>query len=81
MARKLYVLAIYLMAASIGVIGYQVGDYLIDGTWPSVPIQVTWLTFVGPVSGFRQPALERLWHWFGNLPAVAVSMVLAYVFF
>lgn len=69
------------MAASIGVLGYQAGDYLIVGTWPSVNVGSIWVPLFGPIPNTQAMGLGRVWGGLGGLPVVAVGMCLAYVSF
>lgn len=81
MARKLFILAIFLMAGSIGVLGYQVGAYLIEGGWPAVSLQFIWVTLFGPIPNTQWMSLGRVWGWFGAVPVTVAGVVAAYALF
>jgi hypothetical protein len=66
----MFVLAMLLAAAAIGVIGYQIGHFFIVGNWPSVPVRVVSLALFGP---------DFSAGWFGGLPVSAALFALAYL--
>lgn len=76
MARKLFVLAIFLVAGSIGVVGFQVFYYLIGGTWRAVPLQV-----FGVLPGAQWLPSGPLWRWLGGVPVSLAGLVLGYLVF
>ena len=81
MARKLFILAIFLMACSIGVLGYQVWYFLLQGNWPAVPLQAVWVPLFGPVPNTQWMALGRIWGWFAGVPTAAAGIAAAYAAF
>lgn len=72
MARKIFVVAMLLTACAIGVVGYQIGAYWIEGSWPSVPVRVVWEALF---------ATENGGGWLGGLPVSATLLVLAYLLY
>jgi len=72
MARKLSVVAMLLTACAVGVVGYQIGSYWIEGTWPSVPVRVVWEGLFELKSGGGS---------LGALPVSGTLLVLAYVLY
>ena len=76
MARKLFVLAVFLVAGSIGVVGFQVLDYLIGGTWPAVPLQV-----FGVLPGAQWLPSGPVWRWLGGVPVSLAGMIVGYFVF
>jgi hypothetical protein len=81
MARKLFVLALFLLAATIGVLGFQVFYYLKVGTWQSVPVQEVWDTLFGTLPIAQWAPLHGVWHWLGGLPVTVAGITAAYLVF
>ena len=81
MARKLFVLAVLLVAGSIGVLGYQVLDYWLEGGWPPVPLQSVWDSAFAALPGARFLPGGDIWRWLGGVPVSAAGIVAAYVAF
>jgi hypothetical protein len=81
MARKLYILAIFLVAIAIGVFGFQALHYWIAGSWPTVPVRLVWEALFGPMPDTQWMSLGRIWNWLGDLPIVAAGAALAYASF
>jgi hypothetical protein len=81
MARKFFILAIFLMAGSAGVLGYQVGNYLIVETWPAVPLHILWTTFFGVMSESQRMPLGWVWARLGAVPLMVAGIVVAFVCF
>jgi hypothetical protein len=81
MARKLFTLAVFLMAGSIGVIGYQIGYFLLRGSWPHVVLQAMWVPLFGPIPDTQWLELGRVWNWVGDLPIAAAGIAAAYTAF
>ena len=78
MVRKIFVLGIFVMAASCGVIGYQALTYYFYGNWPSASFGFVYGKLFGAL-----PTLE--WRWenellalLGRLPVAAVGIALSY---
>ena len=79
MARKIYALGIFTMAAACGVIGYQALTYYFYGNWPSVSFEFV----VGKLFGGLP---ERKWSWandllvsIGKLPVSVVGFAASYL--
>ena len=81
MARKLFVAAIFLLAASLGVLGFQVLYYLKLGVWQSVPVQIVWDAVAGPLPSIRWAPLGAAGRWLGALPVTVMGVALAYLVF
>jgi hypothetical protein len=81
MARKLYVLAVLIAAAAIGVLGFQALYFLLRGTWPGVPVALLWQTFFGPMPDSSSATFGWLLAWLGGVPLAAAGMALAYATF
>jgi hypothetical protein len=82
MARKLYVLAILLLAGSIGVLGFQSLRYLDDGLWPSVSVAFVWDSLFGPTPwATNWLPLGQFWHWIGGWPITVAGICAAYLAF
>jgi hypothetical protein len=78
MARKLLVLATILLAASVGVLGFQIVDYWIDGSWPPVSLHFVWNAMFGPFQNSDWLSLGLVWNALGTVPVVAAGMLIAY---
>ena len=82
MARKLFVLGILLLAASIGVLGFQVLQYLKVGDWPSVSVVFVWGSVFGAMPGVaRWLPFETVWDWLGGLPVTVAGVAASYLAF
>jgi hypothetical protein len=82
MPRKLFVLAILLLAVTIGVFGFQTLQYLKVGEWPSVSIEFVWESLFGTMSNAaRWLPLSAVWHWLGGLPVTVAGLVVSYLVF
>ncbi len=79
MARKLFVLAIFLTAASIGVLGFQLFSYLKSGAWPVVPMGYVWDQLFGSTALARWLPLPRVWEWLGGVPVTIAGITAAYL--
>jgi hypothetical protein len=78
MARKIFVLGIFAMAASCGVIGYQALTYYFYGDWPATSFEFVFGKLFGAF-----PTLEWRWEnellaFVGRLPVAAVGIALSY---
>lgn len=73
MARKWFLLGLFLLAASVGVVGFQVLYYLIVGNWPAVSIAL--------VSGTLLDGHAPGWRWLGVVPVSIAGGILAYLAF
>lgn len=81
MARRFFILAMILLAGSIGVLGYQFFDYLIDGSWPAVPIHFILVSLFGNMPDIRWTSLDHVLSWLGEVPVSVAGMILAYMVF
>jgi hypothetical protein len=79
-ARRLFVLGILLLAASIGVLGFQTLQYLKIGDWPSVSIEFVWESLFGTMSGVaRWFPFSGIWQWLGGLPVTVAGLAASYL--
>jgi hypothetical protein len=79
MARKFFVLGVFVMAGAFGVLGYQCLTYYFYGTWPAVSLGFVWGELFGDF-----PVLDWTWAnylllWIGKLPIVGLGIVLSYI--
>ncbi len=82
MARKLFVLAILLLAITLGVLGFQTLQYLKVGDWPSVSVAFVWDSLFGATPGLTHwLPFNRVWHWLGGLPVTLAGVATAYLAF
>ena len=84
MARAAFVLGIWILAAALGVVGYQVLTLYFYEQWPSVSLDTGWQDVLG--------TWQMLWNisardtpdalgWFGRVPLVLAGIVLSYLLF
>jgi hypothetical protein len=69
------------MAGSIGVFGYQIWYYLLDGSWPVVPLKLVWTALFGEIPDTRWLGLGHVWNWLGGVPVIAAGVIAAYASF
>ena len=81
MARKLFVLALLLLAGSIGVLGFQVLYFVRVGAWQSVPIGDVWNSLFGKISMAQWLPFQSAWQWLGGVPVTVVGVTAAYLVF
>jgi hypothetical protein len=81
MARRLFILAMILLAGSIGVLGYQFFDYLIDGSWPAVPVHFIVASLFGDMPDVHWMSINHVLSWLGEVPVSVAGMILAYMTF
>lgn len=82
MARKLFVLAILLLAGSIGVVGFQTLQYLRVGDWPGVSVGFVWDALFGAMPGIaRWLPFDGAWHWLGGVPVAVAGLAASYLAF
>jgi hypothetical protein len=81
MARKLFVLGILLLAASLGVLGFQFLQYLKIGDWPSVSVAFVLDSVFGAMPVARWLPFETVWRWLGGLPVTAAGVAASYLAF
>jgi hypothetical protein len=82
MARKLFVVGILLLAASLGVLGLQFLQYLKVGDWPSVSLEFVWESVFGAMPAVaRWLPFETVWRWLGGLPVTAAGVAASYLAF
>lgn len=82
MARRLFVLAVLLLAGSIGVLGFQFLRYLQIGDWPSVSVEFVWQALFGGMPGVaRWLPFDGVWHWLGGLPVAVAGAAASYLAF
>jgi hypothetical protein len=81
MARKLFVLALFLLAGSVGVLGFQALYLWRIGSWPSVPVAFVWDSLLGTSSVGQWLPFHQAGRWLGGLPVTAAGIVLAYLVF
>ncbi len=79
MARKLFALGIFAMAAACGVIGYQVLTYYFYGRWPPVSFEYVYGTLFGPLPALGWRWANKLLIAVGKLPVAAVGFALSYL--
>jgi hypothetical protein len=72
MARKIFALGIFVMAAGCGVIGYQVLTYYFYGRWPTASFHFVYVAVFGDF-----PVLE--WHWENDLLALVGKLPVSFV--
>lgn len=78
MARKLFILAIFLLACSIGVFGFQILQYLRVGDWQGVSVQFVLRALFGPVSWLP---FDPAWGWVADIPVTVAGIAAAYLAF
>lgn len=79
MARKIFILGIFVMAAALGVLGYQGLTYYIYGSWPPVSFGYVWNLLIGELPSPAWPWAKALIRWLASVPIVAVGIALSYV--
>lgn len=78
MARKTFTAGIWILACSLGVLGYQSLTYLIYGTWPAVPVNVLWSKTIGDIPHFGGWIVDGLIGAVTSWPLVGIGIVLSY---
>jgi hypothetical protein len=78
MARKIYVLGIFTMAAACGVIGYQVLTYYFYGGWPAVSFEFVVGEIFGGFPALAWPWADRLLRIIGQLPISIVGFATSF---
>ena len=81
MARAWFVVAIFALAATLGIIGYQSLTYYFYGAWPSVSAGYVWSTLFGPIAPVGWTWIDYLIAWIASLPLVALGLVFSYALF
>ena len=89
MARATFVLGIWVLAASLGILGYQALTLYFYHDWPAVSLAFGWKTFFnnfwwpffGDIGQIRSPSLLDALTWLGTVPLVVGGVVLSYVLF
>ena len=81
MARRLFILAAFLLAGSVGVFGYQFFYYLIEGSWPAVPLEFIVVSLFGAMPDIQWAWLGQAMHWLGEVPVTVAGLVLGYTAF
>ena len=81
MARKLFVVAILLLAVALGVFGYQTLQYLKAGNWPSVSIHLVWGSLFGATSITSWLPFHAIWPWVAQLPLTLAIIAASYLTF
>ncbi len=79
MARKIFVLGIFMLAAACGVIGYQILTYYFYQNWPSVSFQFVYNALFGDLPTFGPQWENDAVRWIGNLPVSVVGISLSYL--
>jgi hypothetical protein len=79
MARKTFVVGIFVMAGALGVLGYQCLTYYFYGAWPAVSVAYVWGELFGawPTLGWHW--INGLFQWIGRLSFVAFCIATSYV--
>jgi hypothetical protein len=80
-ARKLFVVAVLILAASAGALGFQVLTYLKAGVWPIVSVQSVSEALFGPIPVIGSTGVGAAVRWFGALPVTVTGVALAYLVF
>jgi hypothetical protein len=78
MARKIYVLGIFTMAAACGVIGYQLLTYYFYGDWPAVSFEFVVGRAFGGFPVLAWPWANRLLAMIGQLPVSVIGFAASY---
>jgi hypothetical protein len=78
MARKTFVLGIFVMASALGVLGYQCLTYFFYGAWPSVSVGFVWRTLFSYEPILRWSWMKSLAQWISNLPVVGFGIGISY---
>jgi hypothetical protein len=78
MARKIYVLGIFTMAAACGVIGYQLLTYYFYGDWPAVSFEFVVGRAFGGFPVLAWPWANRLLGTIGQLPVSVIGFAASY---
>lgn len=79
MARKIFILGISVMAAALGVIGYQALTYHFYGNWPAVSSQFVYGELFGDLPALKWSWANDLLLGIGKLPVSAVGILLCYL--
>ena len=79
MPRKIFVLGILVMAAALGVLGYQFLTHIIYGAWPAVSVSFVWRTLFGDGPTLHESWPRALSQWIGNLPLVGFGIAISYI--
>ena len=81
MARAWFVLAIFALAATLGIVGYQSLTYYLYGSWPAVSTGFVWSKLFGPIGTIGWSWADYLVHWAAGLPLVALGVIFSYILF
>jgi hypothetical protein len=81
MARRLHLIGVWLLALSLGVLGYQLLHYLFNGTWPPVSVQYVWMLVLGDFPMPNWALLQLPIRWVISVSLVGLGLILAYAAF
>jgi hypothetical protein len=89
MARATFVLGIWVLAASLGILGYQGLTLYFYHDWPAVSLAFGWQTFFnnfwwpffGDIGKIHSGYLLDVLSWLGTVPLVLAGVILSYALF
>jgi hypothetical protein len=81
MARTWFVVGIFALAATLGIVGYQGLTYYFYGAWPPVSTGFVWSSVFGPIAPVGWTWIDYLIGWIAGLPLVVWGLVLSYGLF
>jgi hypothetical protein len=85
MARTIFVLGIWTLAASLAILGYQVLTYYFYQYWPPVSLASAWQEVVGAWQLIwdipSHPVHDEDLTWLRQVPLVPAGIILSYGFF
>lgn len=81
MARTAFILGIWVLAASLGILGYQGLTYWFYQQWPPVSLGLGWRLVFGDSPLISSRTLLDATSWLGTVPLVLVGIILSYALF
>ena len=79
MARKIFALGIFVMAAALGVVGYQALTLYFYGNWPPVSFQFVYGELFGDLPVLRFTWANDILAVIGKLPVSVFGIVVCYL--
>ncbi|MGA7383182.1 MAG: hypothetical protein WBW81_00310 [Methylocella sp.] len=81
MARTAFILGIWVLAASLGILGYQGLTFYFYQQWPPVSLGFGWRLIFGDVQLIPYRSLLDALNWLGKAPLVLAGVILSYALF